>query len=99
MRLVASFFLERQIGRDMSTNQDSIGRLAIAHANISTAKRSLTLVLDEFYGRDGTGRDSPLSLPGRNPAVIVRGDIAYSIERLNLAIQDLQVVLERVQDD
>jgi hypothetical protein len=83
----------------MDTIQDTVGRIAIARENVTMAQKVVAQILHVFYERDDIDRGRTPRSPGITPAVVIRGDLDYAIERLELAIHDLKVVKERIQDD
>ena len=83
----------------MSTIQDTIGRLAIAKENVTMAQKTVSQILHVFFEREDVGRAKAPPPPSMAPAVVMQQDIHFAIERLELAIHDLKIIRERIQDD
>lgn len=82
----------------MATIQDTVGRLAIAKENVTMGQKTISQVLHVFYERSDS-EEGGMPPPTITPAVVVRGDLEHAIERLELAIHDLKIVHERIEDD
>ncbi len=78
----------------MDTIQDTVGRLAIAKENVTMGQKKVSEVMHFFFERSREADETLMARELPSPHVGIKD----AIERLELAIHDLKIVQERMED-
>lgn len=78
----------------IDTIQDTVGRLAIAKENTTMAQKEISHAMQKLFQREYAEREGLIIDREQTPIF----DVDRGIERLELAVHDLKVVLERMRD-
>ena len=82
----------------MSDNiHDTIGRLAIAKENCTMGQKHVSQVMQIMFERERRVFIGARQEPGNSASIF--WNVNQAIERLEMALHDLKVVQERMQDD